>query len=1070
MDGEPGHGSARQKAGGSVFVGRERELGELVAGLDDALQGHGRLFLVAGEPGIGKSRLTDELAVRARERGVRVLYGRCWEAGGAPTYWPWVQALRAHVREQAAEELRLQLGPGAAELAQMLPEVREVLGDVPAPTPLDPEGSRFRLFDATAAFVRRASAEQPLLIVLDDVHAADAPSLLLLQFVAGELADTRILLVCAYRDVDVGADAPLSSTLRELARQPATHRLQVRGLTVPDVARLIEALSGLAVRASVVTAVYRETEGNPLFVEEVVRLLVDEGRLETVASEPSWRLRIPQSVRDVIEQRLDRLSEECNRVLRLASVIGREFGLDALERLSGATRKQLLEVLDEAIEARVVAEVPAALGRLRFSHALIRQTLYDGISTARRIRLHRELGEVLEELYAAEPKAHLAELAHHFFEAAPGGEVGRAIDYARRAGDRAAALYGYEDAARLYRMALEAVELGEPGDDPARCALLLSLGEAQARAGEEAAAKAAFLEAAEIARRERLSEQLARAALGYGGRYLWVRAGGDSHVVPLLEDALATLPAGDSPTRVRLLGRLACARRSDPDREAGAALSHEAVETARRLRDAATLGYALDAYYGAHWWYDNPRQRLDLAAELAEVASESHDGERIAEAHLAQLVALLELGRISEGEALLAELARVANEIRQPSHQWMATAIRAMLALFRGEFDQAEALIAEALRLGERAVTADAEVQFRASNYWLRKEQGRFDGLEAALRRTAEEFWWYPMFRCFLAELYAELDRRPDARAVFDELVGNDFEGLLPRDNEWLVGATVVADVCAYLGDDECARKLYEELLPVADQNVVGIAERASGSVARSLGVLATLLGSHGEAEQHFRAALAANERMGARPWVARTQHEYAQLLLARDGPGDRERARELLGEALETARALGMAALAVRVESAGGQGRSPLTPARAVFRREGEYWSIVYEEDAFRLKDSKGVRYLARLLAAPGDELHALEVAGAEAVGVREAAVEDGLQVGGFGDAGEILDPQAKAAYRQRLEELRDEVEEAEAWNDPSGWRGRARSGSSSPASCRRPSASAAATAGPPQRPSVRG
>jgi predicted ATPase len=276
-------------------------------------------------PGIGKTRLIDELAVGARGQGVRVLYGRCWETGGAPIYWPWVQALRAYVREQAPEVLRGQLGAGAAELAQMLPEVRELLGDVTTPASPDPEGARSRLFDATAAFLQRASAERPLLIVFDDVHAADTPSLLLLQYAAGELADARILLVCAYRDADAGSDVPLASMLRELVRQPATRRVQVRGLTEPDVARLIEASSHVAVRASVVPAVYRETEGNPFFVQEVVRLLVDEGRLETIASEPSWRLRIPQSVRDVIESRLGRLSDECNRVLRLASVVGREF-------------------------------------------------------------------------------------------------------------------------------------------------------------------------------------------------------------------------------------------------------------------------------------------------------------------------------------------------------------------------------------------------------------------------------------------------------------------------------------------------------------------------------------------------------------------------------------------------------------------------------------------------------------------------------------------------------------------------------------------------------------------------
>jgi predicted ATPase len=1024
-----GRASLAERRAGGIFVGRKRELSELLAGVDDALEGRGRLFLVAGEPGIGKSRLTDELAARARERDVRVLHGRCWEAGGAPTYWPWVQALRGYVREQPAEELRLQLGAGAPELGQILPEIREVLGDLPEPTPLDPEGARFRLFDAAAAFLRAASAGRPLLIVLDDLNVADTPSLLLLQFVAAEISEARILLVCAYRDVDVAPHDPLAKTVRELARERVTRRLHMRGLAEEDVARFIELSARIEPPPGVVTAVYRETEGNPLFVSEVVRLLADEGRLETVASEPSWHLRIPESVRDVIERRLERLSEECREVLTLASVVGREFGLEALQNFSDRPRDDLLVALDEAIEARVITEVPGALGRLRFAHALIRDALYDSVSRARRIRLHRKFGEVLEAFYGTEPEPHLAELAHHFFEAAPGGDIGKAIDYARRAGDRAAELYGYEDAVRLYRMSIEALDFRESGDDPARCELLLSLGEALARAGEHAAAKTTFLEAAGIAKRARLAEQLSQAALGYGGRFVWVRAGSDPHVIPLLEDALAAVAEDDSETRVRLLGRLACARRSDPDREAAALLSEQAVAMARRLGDTATLAYALNAYDAAHWWYDNPQQRLELSAELEQIARESQDGERLVEAHMARTAALFELGRISEAEATIAEMARIADELRQPSQQWAPLVLRALLAEFRGEFARGAELMREAVQFGDPAL---AEEHFGAHDLWLRREQGRFEGLEAAMKRAADEFWWYPMFRCFLAELYVDLDRRADARRLFDELVANDFEALLPRDNEWLVSASVVADVCAYLGDHDTARRLYDELLPVADLNIVGLAESARGSVSRSLGLLATLLGCHDEAEQHFEAAIAANDRMGARPWVARTQHEFAQMLLARDAPGDRERARELLAAALETSRTIGMVTLAARVERAGGQAPSAATPVRAVFRREGEYWSIVYESDAFRLKDSKGLQYLARLLEAPGEELHALDLVGVETAGVRKTTDEVGLDVSGFGDAGELLDAQAKAAYRQRLEELEDEIEEAEAWNDP--------------------------------------
>jgi tetratricopeptide (TPR) repeat protein len=868
-------------------------------------------------------------------------------------------------------------------------------------------------------------------IVFDDLNAADTPSLLLLQFVAGALSETRILLVCVYRDVDLAPGDALASTLRELTRQPATRRLHVGGLAEPEVARLVELSAGIAPPASIVEAVYEQTEGNPLFVGEVVRLLADEGRLETVAMEPSWHLRIPQSVRDVIERRLGRLSEECDRVLTLASVIGREFRLDALEHLSGLSADELLDVLDEAVEARVVGEVPGALGRLRFSHALIRNTLYDALSTARRLRLHRQFGGVLEDLYAGGLEPHLAELAHHFFEAAPSGDVDKAIEYSRRAGDRAVALYGYEDAVRLYRMSAGALDFKEPPDDPAQCDLLLALGDALARAGEHAAAKATFLEAAGIAKRAGLPDRLAHAAVGYGGRIVWTRAGNDLHVVPLLEDAIAALPEDDTPTRVRLMSRLACARRSDPEREAAARLSEEAVAMARRIGDAVTLSYALNAHDAAHWWYDNPRQRLDLSHELAKVARESGDGERVAEAHMAQLAALLELGRISEAEAVLAEIARIADEIRQPSQQWISIAVRAMLADFRGEFALAEELMRDAVQVGDPAM---AEEHFRAQDLRLRREQGRFDGLEAAMKRAADEFWWYPMHRCFLAELYADLDRAADARRVFDQLIANDFEALLPRDNEWLVSATVVADVCVYIGDADCARKLYDKLLPVADQCVVGLAECARGSVARSLGVLATLLADYDEAEQHFRVALAANERMGAQPWVARTQHGYAQLLLARDAPGDRERAGELLGTALDTARSLGMVTLATRVEEACGATASPPRHVRALFRREGEYWSVVYEDDAFRLKDSKGLHYLARLLAAPGEELHALDLAsgGLSHVGAVEAPTVEELEVSSLGDAGEYLDAQAKAAYRGRIAELQEEIEEAQAWNDP--------------------------------------
>jgi predicted ATPase len=426
-----------------VLVGRDGELGELLAGLDDAASGSGRLFLLvfllAGDPGIGKSRLAYEAAERARDRGFKVAWGRRWEAGGAPVYWPWVQSLRACARGLDGEELRSLLGAGAPFVAQLVAEVAEILPDVGPPPPLGAEAGRFRLFDAVATFLRNAAAGQPLMLVLDDLHAADAPSFLLLRFVARELGDARVLVLGAYRDIEVDRDHSLAAALAELSREPAARHLRLPGLTEADVGRLIKQTAGVRAGDSVVAVVHRYTEGNPLFVGEVVRLLAAEGRLDRIDDSAGLRRAIPEGIREVIGRRVARLPEDCGKIVGLASVFGREFSLPPLERLSGVPAGELLDILHESIAARVVAEIPGAPGRLRFTHALIRD-IVRGIPAGQRLRLHQRAGEVLETLYRQDLDPHLAELAHHFFEAAPGGDAGKAVSYARRAGQRAITL------------------------------------------------------------------------------------------------------------------------------------------------------------------------------------------------------------------------------------------------------------------------------------------------------------------------------------------------------------------------------------------------------------------------------------------------------------------------------------------------------------------------------------------------------------------------------------------------------------------------------------------------------
>ncbi|MEO8457000.1 MAG: protein kinase, partial [Chloroflexota bacterium] len=383
-----------------IFVGREKEMDELRAGLEDALSGRGRLMMLVGEPGIGKTRTSEEFATYARLRNAQVLWGRCYEGEGAPAYWPWVQIIRSYVHDKEPKELMSEMGPGAADIAQVVSEVKERLPGLPAPPTLEPEQARFRLFDSITTFLKNASKEKPLMVVLDDMHWADKPSLLLLQFMAKELRGSRLLVLGTYRDVELRRQHPLAQALGELNRENLSQRVLLRGLTENDVKRFVEVTAGTTPSEALVQAVYKETEGNPFFVNEIVRLLVADGRLEKAEGVKDWSVTIPQSVKEVVGRRLDHLSEECNKALTIGAVIGREFGVRLLEKVSEVKGDRLVDALEEAMGARVIAELPRGVDMYWFSHALIRETLYEELSTTRRIRLHRQIGEALEELDA----------------------------------------------------------------------------------------------------------------------------------------------------------------------------------------------------------------------------------------------------------------------------------------------------------------------------------------------------------------------------------------------------------------------------------------------------------------------------------------------------------------------------------------------------------------------------------------------------------------------------------------------------------------------------------------------
>jgi predicted ATPase/DNA-binding SARP family transcriptional activator len=911
---DPQDGRGHEADAPAPLVGRARELSGLLSGLEQALAGHGGLFLLAGEPGIGKSRLADELARHARDRGAEVLFGRCWEAGGAPAYWPWVQALRAHVRGRDPDALRLELGAGAAEVAQMLPELRELFADLPEPPPLSPEAARFRLFERLASFLITVARSRPVVVVLDDLHAADEPSLLLLQFVTGELQQAPLLIVGAYRDVDLEPHTPLASVVAELRRERVTHQLALGGLTEVEVGRMIEASSGMQPPQPSVAAIHHRTEGNPLFVDELVRLLSSEGRLTQVTEAASEALPIPPGVREVIGRRLRLLSDDSRRILVLAAVLGREFEFAALAHLSGLSEEQLLDVLEEAIRLRVLAEVPAAPDRLRFAHALIRDTLYGELGGLRRLRLHRQVGEALEAFYGKDREPHLAELAHHFLAAGAAGNAARAIEYARAAGDRAVRLFAFEEAVRLFEMALEALERNSAASDRDRCELLLALADAQSRAGDHLAAKATYLRAAELARKAALGELFARAAAGYGGRFVWVRAATDPRLVPLLEDALAALGEADSALRVQLLSRLAAALCDDPSRERRERIWEQAVQAARRLGDPATLAYALDAGIAATEGPHRVQESLAQAGEVVSLAARIGDSERAFAGHEHAFWCAWQLGDRDRRAAALALLTRVAQALQQPAQLWLATATQAALALSEGRLDEAEELIERARSLGGRAQGWNADATCKLQLFVLGRERGQLGGFEQEVRDFPHTFPSPLVYRCVLAYVDARRGATAEATTVIEELIRRDLS-TWHVDSEWLFSITLLAEAAALVGNGGHAAHLYGLLLPYRRLNAVAPIEAGLGSASRALGMLATVLGRFADAARHYDDALRMDTSMGARPWIAHTELNYARMLLARGDSGDRERALELVRSSLARYRTLGMDSSATEAE-----------------------------------------------------------------------------------------------------------------------------------------------------------
>jgi class 3 adenylate cyclase len=906
----------------TAFVGRVRERAELRAALDGALAGRGGVVLLAGEAGIGKTRLADELAGEAAVRGAAVAWGRCWEGGGAPAYWPWIQILRASLRDGApgAEAA----WPAGSPLAALLrPELHPDLGNSAGETTegtgfeaADPLDERFRLFDAVAAFLRALSRTRPLVLVFDDGHAADSASLSMLRFVARDLRQLPVLIVVTYREAEARLQPGLSNDIAELGREGTT--LTLRGLNEAEVARLIEDSAGRAAGRDTVETLHQITEGNPFYLVEILRLLIAAGQIPSSSDVGLTRLEIPDSVRNAIRRRLGLVSEATRKVLGVAAVVGREFDLRVLRGAARIEDEPLALALEEAETNGIIARSDQAVTRYQFCHALIPETLYHDMPQAARRGIHLRTGDALAEVHGAHLEPHLAEQAHHYASAMPAAPVTKVVETARRAAAHAHAMLAYQEAAHLYEVALAAVEIAPLPDAELRCLLSLGLGESLYGAGLFERSRAAFSKAADTARELGRSEWLARAALGFGmppqSPYSV-----DEAAVRLLEESLAALPAADSALRAMSLARLGAELYWSETRGQGADLSAQALEMARRVGDDRTLIHVLYTRHVAAWSVDNLDERLALATEIVELAAEPDNrvwATRVwgLRAHYLRFTDLLERGDIAGVDEEIERYARLAVELRQ--HLGYEQLARATRALMSARFDEAERLGHEALAVAQRLERRTRAFRQAVNSHLLilRREQRRLEELRpifASARRAPSP----ALARASLALCLVELGRSEEAAAEFEQLAAGEFDSV-PRDSGWMATMVLLAEVCASLHDSERAAILYRLLRPYAARNATLDIHVCYGSVSHYLGMLATVMGDFDLAEGHFEVALEFNERMGATLWVSHTRYQRARMLLARDHGEDRRDAAALAERTLAVVESAGLANLIGKLRS----------------------------------------------------------------------------------------------------------------------------------------------------------
>lgn len=1036
MSVDPARGGLRQ------LHGRSRDLALAIAALHDAERGRLRLLFVSGESGIGKTRLAEEIAGLGEAGGGIVLWGRGWAGReGTPPLWPWLQIVRRVVDGVDEDILRTALESGGAAVAAALPDVGRRFGwEARAADPTAPD-VQFGLFEAITDLLAHVGRYRTIVVVLDDADSGDVASIRLLRFVARDPRSLRVLVVVNHKEPADAAGSSIGRALAQAMSEGCAVRLSLDGLNADAISDLLAEIQGARPPASVVAAVHAATAGNPLLVQEAARVLVDEdGRMW----EPGER--VLDGVREVVARRLQSLAPLARDVVEIGAVLDRHFRVGVIRHMlpdltgSEVGDTALLDALDQAVRAHLVEAVPEQIGEFTFVHHLAQTAVYQALAPARRALLHRAAADALAALFGAGGDANVRTLAFHAREGlAAGFDPTRAVEWARRSarqcsavGDHAAALDHCERALAAHEFTRGDEERRSVG----RASLLVDLGRARAAVGHAGVAdaldEATNLVQPFLANSEEACLVLADAASVHGPESPPDEAD-DLRSVARHERALAAFGSRETALAVTLLGRRAAllSRLGSGDRARRCAA--DALAMAERLSSSSASCEALQAHHVTHWNAPNVEARLAIASRMAERACERGDAAVEQAARTWSAVDLMDLGRVGEVEHEIEASTHLASAIGDPARGHHAACLRVALANMRGRFDEAATLADHALVLGERGGVRQAAMTYVFQMYTLHFERGQLEELARVQQSATRFFDDIPGLHALVALGALRLSRDDEARRSLAELGRHRFASV-PQDGYLLSTAYVAALAAWDLRVPEVAAPLYAILRPHAHRNLLSrYGALASGSVWRGCAVLASLLERHDEADEQFERALAFDTAMGSDVFALNTRVRWGATLVARPDRAARARGEEMLAAAVETAAAMGMASLARLAHDAQAAAPAARRGPRSRWIRRGDVWEICFDGTTVHLRDSKGIRYLALLLARPDSDVHSTElVALADANVGLDTRPPDGLSVrSGLGDAGVVLDERARRAYGRELAELRAELDEATAAND---------------------------------------